>query len=94
MRNKKEYYSREFLNKAGCRGGLGAIRCGEGSIRISDCGESVNLEFWIDDYTEWRDVDNIEHKIDVLYDSIKKFRSHIKRKIKKHKKSKDKDRHE
>lgn len=75
---KMNYYHRSFLNK---KDGLDAIETrlelGEhspflgGSINISDCSETVHLEF--NAYSK-SSLKEVEYKIEKLYDAVTKFR--------------------
>lgn len=79
-------YKRTFLNKDqfGSGGGMAAIRIKDSELSISDCNRTISLEFYIDpEYDTEKDIENIEYKIDTIYDYVAELRKHVKRKIKK-----------
>ena len=67
-------------------GGTAFIQLDNGELKIADCNRIVSLEFYVEEYSTLKDIDNVEEKIDILYEAVKKYRYFIKRRIKKQRK--------
>lgn len=84
MKKKKLIYRREFLNLEPDTirdeaYGMAAILFDGDNLRISDCRRAITLEFWARDEASLADLDNMDYKIDTLFDVIKEYRTYIKR---------------
>lgn len=78
---------RHWLNKAE---GHAFIEIDEESFTIGDCNKIVTLEFSIGDYHPCyinNTPEAIEYKIDILYDVVKRYRTYIKKQVRKAKKA-------
>lgn len=88
----KNFFRRDFLNLP-AHHTLAAIKATIsvthndnffGDITISDCFKAISLEFDASSgtYSTEEDLDNLEHKIDLLYEIVRDFRKVLKSNIK------------
>jgi len=94
-----KYYKRVWLNLEG--EGNAFLLAQEGELKIGDCSRIINLELDLPE-EHWPDsidgriaqIDNVEYKIDTLYEEIKNYRKYLKQEIRKarrHKFTEEKD---
>ena len=78
------YYTRRFLNKRGFHAGAYVLACVEDTskrrearvwptieLTLADCGRQISLDF----STDPTDLANSLHKVDVLVDTLTRFRA-------------------
>ena len=88
---KTKLFERHWLNTEEVEGGSGFIRTDDSEIKIGDCNRIVSLEFWCDEDTSIKSLNNLLYKIDILYATIGRFRKHTKGKVNKLLKEKKND---
>lgn len=73
-------------------GGSGFIITKGSEIKIGDCNKMIALDFYIEDgkYFDEKAADNVEYKIDLLFDVVKRYRQHTKKLLKKLRKEHEK----
>jgi hypothetical protein len=72
------YYRREFLNP---KTGPSVIEATDHNLYITDCEGKIHLDFGAWNGTDEKSLQELEQKIDMLYDVVKEFRTHVKRRI-------------
>jgi len=60
----------------------------EGTVKIADCSRRIELEFCIGEWSNIKQLDRTDAKIDLLYDTIKEIRKDIKKRTRRHRKDK------
>ncbi len=78
---KDKYYERVWLNAEG--GGSAFLLVEEDEFIIGDCSRIVTLEFYFYNTSSVKDLDEIEYKLDTLYNSVKEYRKYKLKKIRK-----------
>lgn len=78
---KVKFFERHWLNNDEVEGGSAFIRVDKDEIKIADCNRIVNLNFWCDEEASEKELTNLEFKIDILYDVVKRYRQFTRRKI-------------
>jgi len=60
----------------------------DGTLKIADCSRRVELEFYVADWASTRNLDRLDAKIDLLYNTIKEVRKDVKKRTRKYRKDK------
>lgn len=79
-----KYNSRTWLN---ITKGSAFIEATDDQLSIADCTRIVNLDFYIESNSSKIELDNVEYKIDVLYEEIRAYRKYIKKEIRRERKN-------
>ena len=86
----KKYSDRRWINKVPYATAFISFDASDGEMKIADCHKVTVLDFGLSEYSKSTAIDNIEYKIEQLYEVISSVRRGLKAQIRSLRKNLDK----